>query len=96
MVKLNKIEVMHRVWLKQKIKKLYGKKCKDFEKECYCCQAWDVYQTIIDENKDRQEQLDIYYLKSPHSLMVLPAEITMPIKKSRADIWPEVKNRSAF
>jgi len=53
MVKVKETEAKHEAWLKQKIKRLYGKKCPDFEKGCYCCQAWDIYQTITDENKGK-------------------------------------------
>ena len=44
-------EATHEDWLEQMIGKLYGKKCPDYVKECGCCQAWDVYQTIIGENR---------------------------------------------
>lgn len=44
-------EAMHEYWLEQIIKKLYGGKCPDFEKECACCNAWGVYDTIIDSNR---------------------------------------------
>ncbi len=48
-----KLEAMYEDWLKKMIKKLYGKKCKDYVKECGCCQAWNVYETIIDGNRGR-------------------------------------------
>ncbi len=41
----------HSVWLEEMIEKLYGKRCKDYEGGCACCQAWDVYDTIRDELK---------------------------------------------
>ena len=44
-------EAMREDWLEQMIEKLYGKRCNDFAKGCACCQAWDVYDTIIDENR---------------------------------------------
>ncbi len=46
-------EATHEDWLEMMIRKLYGKKCQDYIKECACCQAWGVYQTIIDENLGR-------------------------------------------
>lgn len=46
-------EAMHEDWLDQTIEKLYGKRCPDFEKDCACCQAWSIYDTIIDENRGR-------------------------------------------
>jgi len=41
----------HEEWLEQIIEKLYGKRCPDYEKGCACCQAWDIYDTILDENR---------------------------------------------
>ncbi len=46
-------EAMHEDWLEQMIKKLYGKKCPDYEKDCGCCQAWNIYETIIDFNRGK-------------------------------------------
>ena len=46
-------EAMYECWLEQTIEKLYGKRCSDYEKGCACCQAWDIYDTIIDENKGK-------------------------------------------
>ncbi|MCK4491103.1 MAG: hypothetical protein KAU03_00660 [Candidatus Altiarchaeales archaeon] len=43
-------EAMHENWLEEMIEKLYGKRCKDYEPGCACCQAWDVYDTCIKEN----------------------------------------------
>ena len=53
MVKPDKTEEKHEAGLKQKVKRLYGNKCPDFEKDCACCQAWYVCQTIIDENRGK-------------------------------------------
>src|SRR3989344_7899862 len=39
-------KAQHHYWLEQTIENLYGKRCKDFEKNCGCCQAWNVYDTI--------------------------------------------------
>lgn len=27
----------------------WGEKCKDFDKDCPCCQAWFEYEKLIDE-----------------------------------------------
>lgn len=39
-------EAGHECWLEEKIEKLFGKRCKDFEPECAACQAWGVYDAI--------------------------------------------------
>lgn len=44
-------EAMHECWLEEILKKLYGQRCPDYEKNCGCCQAWNVYDTIIAENR---------------------------------------------
>lgn len=44
-------EKIYENWLKNKLTDLYGKKCKDFEQGCACCQAWDIYETIIADRK---------------------------------------------
>lgn len=44
---------MYEYWLEQIIEELYGKRCPDYAKECACCQAWGVYDTIIDYNKGK-------------------------------------------
>jgi len=46
-------EASRESWLEELIEKLYGKKCRDYEKDCACCQAWNVYETIIDHNRGR-------------------------------------------
>ena len=46
-------EAMHEDWLEQLLEKLYGKKCKEYEKGCACCQAWSVYETIILHNRGK-------------------------------------------
>lgn len=46
-------QASHETWLEQLLEKLYGRKCKDYEKDCGCCQAWTVYETIIDHNRGR-------------------------------------------
>ena len=37
-------------WLENSIEELYGKRCPDFNKDCACCQAWDIYDTITENN----------------------------------------------
>ena len=37
--------------LENKIEKLYGERCKDFESSCIVCQVWDMYDTIIKDNR---------------------------------------------
>ena len=39
-------EAQHECWLDEKIEKLFGKRCKDFEPECVVCQAWNIYDII--------------------------------------------------
>ena len=46
-------EAMYESWLEEIIEKLYGKKCPGYEKDCVCCQAWNIYETIIDSNRGR-------------------------------------------
>jgi len=46
-------ETEHEAWLEEIIEKLYGKRCKDYQAGCPCCEAWSVYDTIIDENRGR-------------------------------------------
>lgn len=41
----------HESWLEDKIETLYGKRCKDFEMSCGCCEAWGVYDTIVADRK---------------------------------------------
>ncbi len=46
-------EAMHESWLEEILEKLYGKRCQDFAKGCGCCEAWHIYDTIIDYNRGR-------------------------------------------
>lgn len=46
-------EAAHEWWLEEILEKLYGEKCPDYEKDCACCQAWNVYDTIIEKNRGR-------------------------------------------
>ncbi len=51
MKKTKKSEKAYERWLKNKVERLYGKRCPDYENGCGCCQAWSVYDTIIAERK---------------------------------------------
>lgn len=42
-------EAMHEYWLEEIIERLYGKRCKDYEAGCGCCQAWNIFDTLIEE-----------------------------------------------
>jgi len=44
-------EALHEDWLERTIEKLYGKRCPDYEKGCGCCDAWALYDTVIDANR---------------------------------------------
>ena len=44
-------EAFNEDWLEKKIEKLYGKKCKDYEPHCPCCDAWFLYETILEDNR---------------------------------------------
>lgn len=39
----------HKLWLKNRIERDYGKRCPDYVEECYLCQAWKFYDEIINE-----------------------------------------------
>lgn len=46
-------EASHEGWLEEILEKLFGKKCREYEKGCACCEAWSVYDTIVDANRGR-------------------------------------------
>lgn len=46
-------EASHETWLEQMLEKLYGEKCKDYENGCGSCQAWSIYDTIIEHDRGR-------------------------------------------
>jgi hypothetical protein len=46
-------EASHEDWLEQTLIELYGERCPDYEKGCACCEAWEVYDTIIDANRGK-------------------------------------------
>src|SRR3989338_3811792 len=45
-------EAMHLWWLETKIEKLFGEKCKDFDKTCIVCRAWEFYDDIRKGDED--------------------------------------------
>lgn len=46
----------HESWLEEMIEELYGKKCKDYEPGCACCQAWELYDNIVEEGKEQAKK----------------------------------------
>ncbi len=46
-------EGYHESWLEDTIKMLFGSRCKTNNKNCTCCQAWDVYDSIIKYNRKK-------------------------------------------
>ncbi|MBU0662852.1 MAG: hypothetical protein ABH854_00930 [Candidatus Diapherotrites archaeon] len=42
-------EAGHECWLEEKIEKLFGERCKDFEQGCAVCEAWSVYDAIRED-----------------------------------------------
>ena len=46
-------EASYEGWLEETLEKLYGKRCRDYEKDCACCRAWDIYDIIrtVDNEK---------------------------------------------
>jgi len=46
-------EASHECWLEEKIEKLFGKKCKEYESSCPVCQAWFIYKTILEDNRGK-------------------------------------------
>lgn len=45
-------EAGHRSWLEEKIEKLFGERCKDYESLCAVCQAWSVYDAVHETEKN--------------------------------------------
>ena len=43
----------HECWLEEKIEKLFGKKCKEYEPHCPVCEAWGMYETICEYNRGK-------------------------------------------
>ena len=46
-------DALHECWLEEKLEKLFGKKCKEYEPHCPVCDAWFLYETIIEDNKGK-------------------------------------------
>jgi len=46
-------EASHESWLEEKIEKLFGKKCKDYEPGCPTCQSWFILETILEDNRGK-------------------------------------------
>jgi len=44
---------LHESWLEKKIKKLFGRKCKEYEPYCPTCDAWFLYETILEDNRGK-------------------------------------------
>jgi len=42
-------EAAHESWLEDTIKKLFGKRCKDYVRHCPVCDAWFLYDTILED-----------------------------------------------
>ena len=36
----------HIKWLENIVAKEYGSRCPDFHKDCYCCQAWEFFDSV--------------------------------------------------
>ena len=46
-------EASHEAWLEEKIEKLYDKKCKEYEPHCPTCEAWFLYETILEDDRGK-------------------------------------------
>jgi len=46
-------EALHESWLEETLEKLFGKRCREYVQGCGCCEAWFLYDTIIDANRGR-------------------------------------------
>lgn len=38
-------------WCEEKIRRLFGEKCPDYEPMCPVCQVWHFYETILEDNR---------------------------------------------
>ncbi|MBN2517436.1 MAG: hypothetical protein JXB14_01185 [Candidatus Altiarchaeota archaeon] len=43
-------------WLEQKIEKLYGERCEEYEQDCIVCRVWNIYDTIFEDDKKGLEK----------------------------------------
>ncbi len=41
------------------VKDIYGKKCSEFEKDCACCIAWELYDRLV-QNKDILQNINAH------------------------------------
>ncbi|MBI2075857.1 MAG: hypothetical protein HYT72_01245 [Candidatus Aenigmarchaeota archaeon] len=41
-------EALHENWLEETLERLFGKRCKDYVKGCACCDAWHMYDIIVE------------------------------------------------
>lgn len=46
-------EASHEGWLEKALEKLYGKRCRDYEVDCACCRAWEIYDIIRKANNKK-------------------------------------------
>lgn len=44
-------DAFHEEWLEEKLEKLYGERCKDYEAGCPVCKAWSVFDGIRHEHE---------------------------------------------
>lgn len=43
-------------WLEKMIEELYGTRCPDKDGYCPCCQAWQLYDYIVEEGKEQTKK----------------------------------------
>lgn len=46
-------EAGHEYWLEEKIEKLFGKRCPDYEPSCCVCRAWGTYDAIREDSNEQ-------------------------------------------
>lgn len=49
-------EALHECWLEEKIEKLFGKRCKEYEPHCPVCEAWSLYDIVINDRKEKLQE----------------------------------------
>jgi hypothetical protein len=49
-------EALCECWLEQKIEKLFGERCPDDEPHCPVCDAWFLYDQILEDDKEELEK----------------------------------------
>lgn len=45
---INRKDIEHFKWLKNRIEKLFGKRCPDFCEDCIVCSVWQFYDDLRD------------------------------------------------